>query len=123
MQCQRRPPRTQDLGFTHAATSSMTVAATWPGFWYSAGVALPVLIQLWMFTSPILYPLSQVPERWRSLYSLNPLVGLIQGFRGALLGGDVPGTALLICAAETVVLILLAAFIFRQTEKGFADIV
>ncbi|MDX6574876.1 MAG: lipopolysaccharide transport system permease protein [Blastocatellia bacterium] len=87
------------------------------------GVALPVLIQLWMFTSPIVYPPALVPEKWRTLYSLNPIVGLIQGFRGALLGTEIPVMALIVSAILTGVLLVCAAFIFRQTEKGFADLV
>ena len=87
------------------------------------GVALPVLIQLWMFTSPIVYPPNLVPERWRNLYSLNPIVGLIQGFRGALLGTEIPRLALAVSVIMTIILMACAAFIFRQTEKGFADIV
>ena len=87
------------------------------------GVALPVLIQLWMFTSPILYPPSMVPEKWRTLYSLNPIVGLIQGFRAALLGTELPVLSLAVCAVVTIILSGCAAFLFRQTEKGFADTV
>lgn len=87
------------------------------------GVALPVLIQLWMFTSPILYPPTLVPENWRTLYSLNPIVGLIQSFRGALLGTGIPLFALSISVVFTVILLICAAFIFRRTEKSFADLV
>jgi lipopolysaccharide transport system permease protein len=87
------------------------------------GVALPVLIQLWMFTSPIVYPPELVPVRWRNIYSLNPIVGLIQGFRGALLGTEIPRLALAVSAIVTAVLVVCAAFVFRQTEKGFADVV
>src|SRR6266481_9919987 len=86
-------------------------------------VALPVLIQLWMFTSPILYPPSVVPEKWRTLYSLNPIVGLIQGFRASLLGTELPLLSLAVCAVVTIILLVCAAFLFRQTEKGFADTV
>jgi lipopolysaccharide transport system permease protein len=86
-------------------------------------VALPVLMQLWMFTSPIVYPPSMVPERWRTLYSLNPIVGLIQGFRAALLGTEMPVLSLTVCAIVTVILLGCAALLFRQTEKGFADTV
>ena len=85
-------------------------------------VALPVLIQLWMFTSPIVYPPERVPAKWQTLYSLNPLVGLIQGFRAALLGTKFPMFALAITVFVTVILFGCAAFVFRQTEKGFADV-
>ncbi|HXM50321.1 MAG TPA: ABC transporter permease [Pyrinomonadaceae bacterium] len=87
------------------------------------GVALPVLIQLWMFTSPIIYPPDLIPLRWHNIYSLNPIVGLIQGFRGALLGTEIPRLALAVSAIVTAILVVCAAFVFRQTEKGFADVV
>ena len=86
------------------------------------GVALPVLIQLWMFTSPIVYGTDLVPAKWLTLYSMNPVVGLIQGFRGALLGTKMPVLALTISAIFTLILLGCAAVVFRQTEKGFADI-
>ena len=87
------------------------------------GVALPVLIQLWMFTSPIIYPATQVPEKWRLYYSLNPAFGLIEGFRAALLGLKIPLFALASCTLLTVVILAIAALVFRRTEKGFADVV
>jgi lipopolysaccharide transport system permease protein len=87
------------------------------------GVALPVLMQLWMFASPIVYTASLVPAEWRGLYSLNPLVGVVQGFRAALLGTEFPGTALAITAIVTIVLLVIASLVFRQTERTFADIV
>jgi lipopolysaccharide transport system permease protein len=87
------------------------------------GVALPVLIQLWMFTSPIVYPADLVPEKLRTLYSLNPIVGLIEGFRAALLGTDLPVFAIAVSAAFTIIALVCAAFVFRRTEKGFADVI
>jgi len=85
------------------------------------GVALPVLIQLWMFISPVVYPAGLVPEKWRMLYCLNPLVGVIQGFRAALFNETFPLFALGISAVFTIGLLGGAAVIFRQTEKTFAD--
>ena len=76
-----------------------------------------------MFASPIVYPPDIVPGKWRSLYSMNPIVGLIQCFRGALLGTEIPGLALAATAIISAILIVCAAFIFRQTEKSFADLV
>jgi lipopolysaccharide transport system permease protein len=87
------------------------------------GVALPVLIQLWMFTSPIVYPRNLVPEKWQTLYSLNPIVGLIEGFRGALLGTELPFLAIAFSTVFTIIALVCAAFVFRRTEKGFADII
>ncbi|HEX6189870.1 MAG TPA: ABC transporter permease [Pyrinomonadaceae bacterium] len=85
------------------------------------GVAIPVLLQLWMFVSPIIYPLNLVPGNWRMLYSLNPIVGVIQGFRAALFNEPFPAFALAVTVVFTLALLLLAALIFRRTEKTFAD--
>lgn len=101
------------------------------GMWTSAvnvkyrdvGIALPVLIQLWMFISPVLYPLSFIPEQWRLLYSLNPMVGIIEGFRAALFGGAFEWRSLAISTGFTLALLLYAAYIFRKREKTFADII
>jgi lipopolysaccharide transport system permease protein len=101
------------------------------GLWTSAvnvkyrdvGIALPVLIQLWMFASPIVYPLSLVPPRWRLVYSLNPLVGVTEGFRAALFGLRLNRTALSISIVVTLVLLIYSTYAFRRREKTFADIV
>ena len=101
------------------------------GMWASAAnvryrdvaAILPVLVQLWMFASPVVYPLSMVPERWRSLYSLNPLVGVIAGFRSAALGHAFDWGALAFSAAVTLGLLAVAALSFRRMEKHFADLV
>jgi lipopolysaccharide transport system permease protein len=87
------------------------------------GVAIPVLIQLWMFASPIVYPLELVPERWQKLYALNPLTGIIMGFRASLLGGNFYWTPFAISAVVTLCLLVYATYAFRRMEKSFADIV
>lgn len=87
------------------------------------GVALPVLMQLWMFASPIIYFQDIVPEGWRTLYSLNPLVGLIEGFRASLLGGKIPWVGLAITSTITIGLLIGAAIVFRRTEEIIADVV
>jgi lipopolysaccharide transport system permease protein len=101
------------------------------GLWTSAvnvryrdvGLALPVLIQLWMFASPIVYPLSQVPPRWQLAYSLNPLVGLIEGFRAALFGSKFNWPALFVSIGITLALLAYGAYAFQRREKTFADII
>ena len=101
------------------------------GMWTSAlnvkyrdvGLALPVFIQLWMFVSPVVYPLTLVPERWRFVYSLNPLVGIIEGFRAALFGKSFNWQALGISTIVTVALLVYAGFVFKRREKTFADII
>ena len=85
---------------------------------------LPFLIQVWMYASPIVYPLSMVPEKWRVLYSLNPMVGVIEGFRWALLGTHIPDlTPILISAAVTLVVLLAGVIFFKRMERTFADII
>jgi lipopolysaccharide transport system permease protein len=87
------------------------------------GVLLPVLVQLWMFASPVIYPLSLVPPRWRTLFSLNPLVGIITGFRSSVLGLEFEWTAIAVSTVITIVLLVLAVIVFRRTERYFADII
>jgi lipopolysaccharide transport system permease protein len=87
------------------------------------GMALPVLIQLWMFVSPVLYSPTLIPAKLRFLYSLNPLVGIIDGFRAALFGRPFDLRALAISAVFTVVLLFLSAYTFRRAEKHFADLI
>ena len=86
------------------------------------GLAMPVLVQLWMFVSPVVYPSSLVPAEWRTLYALNPLVGILDGFRAALFNREFNWTALAISAAATTLLLVCAAYIFRRVEKSFADL-
>jgi len=87
------------------------------------GIILPVLIQLWMFVSPVAYPVSLIPEQWRWLYFLNPLAGIIEGFRAAVLGLQINWPALAYAALFAVVLFFYSAYAFRRMEKTFADII
>jgi len=87
-------------------------------------LALPFLIQVWFFASPVIYPMSLVPERWRWLVKLNPMASIIEGFRAALYGKaafDWPGLAG--STVISLVLLLLAVITFHRMEKGFADII
>ena len=85
---------------------------------------IPFLIQIWMYASPVVYPISYVPEKWRLLYSLNPMVGVIEGFRWALLGKENPAIGVIGVSALMVLLLLWggAAF-FKRMERTFADVV
>jgi lipopolysaccharide transport system permease protein len=87
------------------------------------GVMLPVLIQLGMFVSPVVYSTTLVPARWRLIFSLNPMVGIIDGFRAALIAQPFNWPALAISAIFTIVLLALSAYVFRGVERAFADIV
>jgi len=88
------------------------------------GIALPMLIQLWMFTSPVLYDVSLVPSRWQRIYALNPLVGILQNFRASLFGGiPFDWLALAIAIFITFSLLVYSAYAFRRADKSFADLV
>jgi len=108
-----------------------TLLALGVGMWLSAlnvkyrdiRYALPFVIQLWMFVTPIIYPSSLVPEKWRWMLALNPLTGIIEGYRAALLGREFDWTALGISTVIMLVLLVYAAFTFRRMEKSFADLV
>jgi lipopolysaccharide transport system permease protein len=87
-------------------------------------IAVPVLIQLWMYASPIVYPLSLVPEKWHGIYSLNPMVSVISGFRWALLNGSRPDFDVIIVSIIGVVALLWSGLVFfKRAEPTFADIV
>lgn len=84
--------------------------------------ALPFLIQVWMYASPVVYGLEMIPERWRGLFAFNPLVGIIEGNRAALLGGgDAVLSHLLIPALAAGVVLVSGAYFFRRVERSFAD--
>jgi lipopolysaccharide transport system permease protein len=102
------------------------------GLWLSAlnvryrdvGHAVPFLTQIWMFASPVAYPISVVPENWRFLYSFNPMVGVIEGFRWALLGKESPDFVAMAVSAVMVFVVLLPGLVyFKYTERTFADVV
>jgi lipopolysaccharide transport system permease protein len=88
------------------------------------GQAIPFLIQLWLFASPVAYPLSVVPEKWRFLYSLNPMTGVIEGFRWALLGKEAPDMLPLVVSVGVVLALLFSGILFfKRLEETFADVV
>jgi lipopolysaccharide transport system permease protein len=87
------------------------------------GTALPVMLQVWMFASPIVYPRSLVPARWEWAYQINPLTGMIEGFRSAFLGLPINRQGLALSWLITTVLLVFSLFVFRRLEDDFADIV
>jgi len=94
------------------------------GKYRDVGHAVPFVIQLWMYASPVVYPVSLVPEAWRQLYSLNPMVGVIEGFRWSLLNTSAPDfRAILINAALALCLLVGAIVRFNRTIRTFADVV
>lgn len=102
------------------------------GFWLSAMNAqfrdiryiVPFLIQAWLFITPIAYPSSLLSEPWKTLYGLNPMAGVVEGFRWTLLGTDTePGLMTLVSTIAAVVMLVSGAYYFRRMEKTFADVI
>jgi lipopolysaccharide transport system permease protein len=91
--------------------------------WRDVGHAIPFLLQVWMFLTPIVYPLSYVPERWRFVYALNPASGLVQAMRDAVLGRAIDLQTLGLSVAVGLVLAALGAWLFAREERRFADLV
>ena len=127
-------------GFTLSWTSLMLplfvflalATALAVGLWLSAlntqyrdvGYVIPFVVRVWMYASPVAYATTLIPERWETLYALNPMVGVIEGFRWALLGtGQGPGPMLAVSSGMTLLLLISGAMYFRRMEKTFADLV
>lgn len=107
-------------------------AAVAVGLWLSAlnvryrdvRYTIPFLVQCWLFATPVVYPSSLVPGPWRVLYGLNPMAGVVEGFRWSLLGtGQSPGPMLIVSVAVVVAGLLGGLYYFRRAEKTFADVV
>lgn len=102
------------------------------GLWLSAlnvqyrdvGFTVPFLVQLWLFATPVVYPSSLLPEAWRTLYGINPMVSVVEGFRWALLGAKapLPGT-LAVSTITALALLVSGSLYFRSAERTFADVV
>jgi lipopolysaccharide transport system permease protein len=109
----------------------ITLLALGMGMWLSAlnvkyrdvRFALPFLVQLWMFVSPVIYPTSFLPAKFRWLLSLNPMTGLIEGYRSSLLGLPFNWTSLAVSAGMTLILLIYSSYAFRRMERSFADII
>ena len=108
------------------------VAALSVGLWFSAlnvkyrdvRYTIPFLAQFWLFVTPVAYSSSLVPSKWQTVFGINPMVGVVEGFRWALLGkAPPPGPMLIVSVAATVILLIGGLFYFRRMEKSFADIV
>jgi homopolymeric O-antigen transport system permease protein len=108
------------------------VAALGAGLWLAAlsvryrdvRYVVPVLVQFWLFATPIAYPSSLVPDRWRALYAINPMTGVAEGFRWALLGANTsPAATLAVSTVAAIVILIGGAYYFRSMERTFADLV
>ena len=84
---------------------------------------VPFLVQTWMFASPVIYASTLIPKEWQWLYALNPMTGVLEGFRWALLGGPRPDELILVSAAASVLVFASALVYFRHTEQTFADVI
>ena len=102
------------------------------GLWLSAlnvqyrdvRYTIPFLTQFWLFATPVAYPASLVPEPWRAVFGLNPMAGVVEGFRWALLGtAHAPGPMLAVSGAVVLALLVGGLYYFRRMEKTFADVV
>ncbi len=111
------------LAFVTALACSLWLAALNVRY-RDVGHLIPFLIQAWMYLSPVAYPSSLVPEEWLWLYRLNPMAGVVEGFRWALLGGEQPELMPLLGSALAAILILVSGLsYFHKTEETFADVI
>jgi lipopolysaccharide transport system permease protein len=118
--------------FLPAFTLLALITALGAGLWLSAinvqyrdvRYTLPFLTQFWLFATPIAYPSSLLSQRWQTLFAVNPMVGVVEGFRWCLLGtATSPGPMLLVSSAAAMLLLVSGAFYFRRVERTFADVV
>lgn len=87
------------------------------------GTVLPVLLQLWMFLSPVIYPASLVPERWQALYMLNPLAGIVENQRAALFGFEFHWTSFFISIVTVILLFIFSSLFFQRAEESLVDVI
>jgi lipopolysaccharide transport system permease protein len=108
------------------------VTALGAGIWFAAlsvryrdvRYVVPFLVQFWLFATPIAYPSSLLPAQWRALYAINPMTGVVEGFRWSLLGTNTaPGVMVAVSALTAMVVLVGGAFYFRHMERTFADLV
>ena len=85
--------------------------------------AMPFLLQIWLYATPVVYASSLVPERWRLLFGLNPMAGVIDGFRWAFLGGAFPLGSLAEATVVGGLMLLIGAYVFERVERSFADVI
>ena len=111
------------LAFTTSLGASLWLSAMYVQF-RDVRHVIPFLAQIWLFATPIAYPSSLLSEPWRTLYGINPMVGVVEGFRWALLGAHTaPGPIIIVSSITAMGLLISGAFYFRRVEKTFADVV
>jgi lipopolysaccharide transport system permease protein len=84
---------------------------------------ITLLVQLWLFVTPVAYPSTLVPEAWRGLYYLNPMAGIVEGFRWALVGTQWPGSGVYVSLGATIVFVVAGVAYFQRSERQFADVI
>lgn len=84
---------------------------------------VPFLVQLWMFGSPVVYATTLIPPEWHTVFALNPMTGVVEGFRWALIGGPRPDDLIIVSAVASVLVLLGALVYFRRVERTFADVI
>jgi len=108
------------------------VTALGVGLWLSSlnviyrdiNYIIPFLTQFWLFITPVAYPASMIPEKWQLIYSLNPMTGVVEGFRWALLGtSEAPGPMVAVSTFISILLLISGLYYFRRMERTFADMV
>jgi lipopolysaccharide transport system permease protein len=113
-------------------TGLTIVSALAVGLWLAAlnvryrdvRYTLPFVSQIWMYATPVAYSLTLIPEKWQAWYAINPMVGVVQAFRWALLGiGDSPGVTVVVSSGVVAVVFVSGLYYFRRTERTFADLV
>jgi lipopolysaccharide transport system permease protein len=108
-----------------------TLLALGVGMWLAAlnvkyrdiRYAIPFLVQLWLFASPVIYPASLVPDKWKWVLAINPMTGVIEGFRSALLGTKFDTSTIASSVGITLLILILSFLAFRRVEDSFADVV
>lgn len=111
------------LGFTGAVAIGLSLAAVNVRY-RDVRYTIPFLTQLWFFATPIAYPASALPEPWRTLVGLNPMAGVVEGFRWSLLGTSAPSVSLIVTSVlVTFVTLFAGLFYFRRMERTFADVI
>ena len=124
-------PPTWNILFLPAFILLAVMTASGVGLWLSAinvkyrdvRYAIPFLIQLWLFASPVVYSSTLLPAKFRAFYGINPMAGVIDGFRWSLLGTEPPGALLAVSIVIVIVIWISGAFYFRHSEKTFADVI
>jgi len=85
--------------------------------------AAPFFLQMGLFLTPVIYPLQWIPDRYRLIVALNPMVGIVEGCRYAVLGSPLPSSVVAVSAAASVLLFVLGMYAFRAMERTFADVI